>query len=110
METPSIEVQTRCTTCTHPELDAINARLLDRETVRSVAMTFGLKYSAVWRHFKNGHIRRPLPEDRHAERIEMVQRELAIAAQVGSFDEELEKLLIENKKITILARNDRSWQ
>ena len=46
----------QCTICNHPQRVEIDKALVSGETLRNIAKQFGVSYSAVGRHKRNGHI------------------------------------------------------
>lgn len=59
----------KCTVCTHPEVEAINAALVaDDESYRMIAQRFGISQSAVGRHARN-HLPAALIQAEEAEEV-----------------------------------------
>lgn len=58
----------KCTVCTHTELEAINAALVNNEAYRGISRTFFVSEDALMRH-KNGHLPEHLSQAAQAEQV-----------------------------------------
>ncbi len=82
----------RCSVCVHPEVEAINAALVNGEPLRTIAKQYGLHQSSIQRHA--------------AQHIPMTLTKAAEAEQVANADNLLEQLHeLQQKTLAILERH-----